>query len=713
MLIAGCRAFVRGASMRAPAALVSVVTLLAAARAGAATLTRGPYLQLLTTRSVLIVWKTDARAACSLAIRPLDGLPVVLTGDTDTVCAIAVEGLSPGAGYGYVPLADGEPLADESVFQADHPERPYTFFVLGDFGCSCAAQRAVRDRMLASAPPADFILSTGDQVYSDNAAAHRDPKLFDVYRDLLRSIPFYPTLGNHDWSDSGAPWRAVWYTPANNPARSENYYSFDFGNAHVAVINTNEPTRPGSAQHTFLDQDLEASRATWKFVAFHHTIYSNGSHGSSEVRRDSLTPLFDRHGVDVVFMGHDHDYERTKPLRNDQVVPPGEGTVYVTTGGGGGSIRSVGSSSFTAYAESAFHFTRVTVDGASLQLEMVRADGAIRDTMALVKVGVPEDALEFASIADAYVDSLAPATNFGASPRLLADASPERNAYVRFVVDGVGARPVRRAVLRLQADTISTAASGNGGRVYALLDRGWREDTVTYATRPAVDGPPLAVQGAVVPGQVVDFDVTAAVSGDGSYDFAFTSGSTDGVGYRSREASRGQPRLIVTPGAQLEFGPTADAYVHSEAPFRNFGASRLLVADASPARAAYLRFAVTGVGARPVRHAILRLRVDAASDAVSDSGGSVYAISDDAWQESTITYATRPAIDGPLLATQGAVAANQVVDFEVTSAVAGDGSYNFALATASLDGVRYLTREAPLGQPRLILILGPESGPAD
>src|SRR4051794_27805490 len=104
--------------------LVSAIALLAlsllARPAGAAvTLARGPYLQLLTTHSVTVVWDTSTPAACSLAIRALGGSPTVIKGPTATVCAIAVEGLEPGTRYGYVPRANGVALASESVFDAD------------------------------------------------------------------------------------------------------------------------------------------------------------------------------------------------------------------------------------------------------------------------------------------------------------------------------------------------------------------------------------------------------------------------------------------------------------------------------------------------------------------------------------------------------------------------------------------------------------------
>jgi predicted phosphodiesterase len=351
--------------------------------AAAVTLVRGPYLQLLTPQSVTIVWTTDTATACSLAIAPVGGSTTVLAGGTGTVCAIPVVNLSPGASYAYVPLADGVALRSEVVFQADDPDRPsFTFLVLGDSGGGGPPQYAVRDRMLQS--PADFMLHTGDMVYPYGTAALYTANFFVPYRDLVCRLVFWPCMGNHDDQiDAGAAWQDTFYVPANNPAGSEHYYSFDVGNAHVTVWDSDLPFGPGSAQNTFIDQDLGASTATWKFVVFHKTMYSSRSARINI--RQAMVPIFDRHHVDIVFMGHDHDYERTKPLLADQVVAPGAGTVYVTTGGGGKSIQTIGTSSFTAYSESAFHFVRVTVAGDALLLEMIRDDGAVRDAMALTK----------------------------------------------------------------------------------------------------------------------------------------------------------------------------------------------------------------------------------------------------------------------------------------------------------------------------------------
>ena len=348
-----------------------------------AALTRGPYLQLLTGRTVTVVWRTNRAAACSLAIRRLDGPPRVVPGAAGEGCAVAVDGLEPGARYAYAPRADGRPLLDESVFRADDPDGAFRFAVVGDSGSGSRRQRAVAERILASAP--HFVLHTGDVVYERGEAERFDEAFFRPYAALLRTAAVWPSLGNHDVrTRDGLPWRDAFYTPADNPEASEAYYSFDFGNAHVVVLDSNQDAGPGSAQHRFLVRSLGSTLATWRFVVLHHTLYSGGRYGGDVRLRAALAPVFDRFGVHVVFMGHDHDYERTVPLVGGRPAPNGAGTVYVTTGGGGKSIHPVRRTETTAYAESAYHFVRVAVAGETLRLEMVRHDGVVRDATTLV-----------------------------------------------------------------------------------------------------------------------------------------------------------------------------------------------------------------------------------------------------------------------------------------------------------------------------------------
>ncbi|TMA57365.1 MAG: DNRLRE domain-containing protein [Deltaproteobacteria bacterium] len=264
----------------------------------------------------------------------------------------------------------------------------------------------------------------------------------------------------------------------------------------------------------------------------------------------------------------------------------------------------------------------------------------------------------------------------------------------------------------------------------------WNERTVTSKTQPVIEGPVLSTVGAVAPGQVVEFDVTSAIPGDGVYCFALESPSPDGVRYNSRKAA-GAPQLIIGVGGQApattpptRTTPTtttttlpraaapvgtvvADTSVQNDLPTTNFGTKALLSVDAGAAtgtggvQRTLLRVSVSGVSARSVSGAHLKLQVATATNAGSVTGGSIHAITSCTWDEKTVTWDTQPAIDGPALATMGAVAAGQVVDFDVTSAIHGDGIYCFAIDTISADGADYNSREGTGQHPALVVQVTP------
>src|SRR6185436_9495475 len=99
----------------------------------------------------------------------------------------------------------------------------------------------------------------------------------------------------------------------------------------------------------------------------------------------------------------------------------------------------------------------------------------------------------------------------------------------------------------------------------------------------------------------------------------------------------------------------------------------------------------------------LRMTAAPVSAAPSPNGGELHTITDNVWSEGSTTFANRPAVDGPIVATAGAVTDNALIDFDVVSVVRADGTYNFALITTSSDEVVYQSREATAGKPQLIL----------
>ena len=120
----------------------------------------------------------------------------------------------------------------------------------------------------------------------------------------------------------------------------DRYYTFSEGIVQFFALDTN-PNAAWEQQLRWLEDNLASSLATWKIVFGHHAIYSSGKHGRNSDLIRRLTPLFSKYGVQLYCNGHDHHYERTKPI---------DGTVYLTAGGGA-STRSVGKSEWTEFAD--------------------------------------------------------------------------------------------------------------------------------------------------------------------------------------------------------------------------------------------------------------------------------------------------------------------------------------------------------------------------
>lgn len=147
--------------------------------------------------------------------------------------------------------------------------------------------------------------------------------------------------------------------------------------------------------------------------------------------------------------------------------------------------------------------------------------------------------------ADTYVAADAPERNFGATGALVADSSPAKITYLKFVVAGLTA-PVTTATLRLHTQDTANAASPAGGRVATVPATGWSESTMTYRNRPAVSATPLATLGAVLRNRWYELDVTAAVRRDGPVSFAVSSSTADSAYFDSRERAGLAPQLVVT-----------------------------------------------------------------------------------------------------------------------------------------------------------------------
>jgi hypothetical protein len=340
-------------------------------RAGSAVIRRQPYLQQVTASSAMIGWVTTSPAGERVEVTTVDGQPVMTSrAEIEDDAArrgrekqvwTHVTGLQPDTSYCYR-LANGSPLSGRIGFRtapSADSTRPIRFLAFGDSGGGGADQRALLAQMYKV--PYDLIVHTGDLAYDMGTIKQFEKTVFSVYATLFRSIPLFPAAGNHEYKTMrGAPFRAVFSLPGDG---HEQWYSYDWGRIHFSVIDTEASY---ATQAKWLDKDLAASTAPWKIVYLHRPPYSSGYHGSDLALRAALAPVFEKHRVQLVLAGHDHDYER---------MTPQNGVQYVVTGGGGVGTRSVGHSAFTAYSAEVIHFVYAEVGTDELVLHAIDAHG--------------------------------------------------------------------------------------------------------------------------------------------------------------------------------------------------------------------------------------------------------------------------------------------------------------------------------------------------
>jgi 3',5'-cyclic AMP phosphodiesterase CpdA len=206
-------------------------------------------------------------------------------------------------------------VAPETAQAGNVPEAKVAlkFAIIGDTGTGSTAQYDIGKLLTTSRAnfPYEFVIMLGDNMYGGESARDFQNKFEKPYQALLSAgVKFYAALGNHDVPD-----RQISYKNFNMGGK--RYYSFKPKNGvRFFALDSNYMDK---TQLDWLEGELKASGSEWKIPFFHHPLYSSGEkHGSDVELRKVLEPLLIKYGVDVVFAGHEHFYERIKPQNNIQ-----------------------------------------------------------------------------------------------------------------------------------------------------------------------------------------------------------------------------------------------------------------------------------------------------------------------------------------------------------------------------------------------------------
>ncbi|MEK0448945.1 MAG: Alkaline phosphatase precursor [Verrucomicrobiota bacterium] len=354
---------------------------------------------------------------------------------------VKLKDLEPSTKY-YYAVFDGEKRLtpeDESYHFITHPKPgPATdvrFWVVGDGGTGREAQVAVHDAMRRTVEeekkPLSFWLHAGDMAYNTGRDVEFQTRFFEMYDATLRNRVCWATMGNHEGANSSGktgvgPYYDAYVVPTRGEtggvaSGTEAYYSFDYANIHFICLDSHDLSRkPGDPMAAWLKADLEKTKADWIIAFWHHPPYTKGSHDSDKEAdltemRKLIMPIIEAGGVDVVFTGHSHIYERSMlmdgaygtPTTSENVIlddgdghPDGdgayrkskgikahEGTVQVVTGNAGQVLGRVGTMPVMRSIVVEHGGVLVDVKGDTLVARMINRDGVESDEFSIVKRG--------------------------------------------------------------------------------------------------------------------------------------------------------------------------------------------------------------------------------------------------------------------------------------------------------------------------------------
>ena len=282
------------------------------------------------------------------------------------------------------------------------PNTDFNFAAVGDWECNPNTADTIKN--IQNKDP-ELVLALGDLSYENTGNC-----LLDETSSINNKLKI--AMGNHEHGEEGDP-TLLQAQYKNHFGLSNTYYSFDYHNVHFIAMDSNLPYTIDSPQYSFVKRDLISTSQNpnikWIIVYFHHPMYTSPSkHPSDILLREIYHPLFDKYGVNLVFQGHNHNYQRSYPLAynnnndNSNVNPSSNptitsintntyndptGEVYVTAGTAGGNLHDLGSKADfidTQYKGFGFLNVDISSDGTKLiGTFYANEDGSVKDTFTI------------------------------------------------------------------------------------------------------------------------------------------------------------------------------------------------------------------------------------------------------------------------------------------------------------------------------------------
>lgn len=354
-------------------------------------ITKGPFLLRTYQTKAAVMWETDAGGSQRLFYgtdQPGEysvvSTPERVEYDSTELLRLTLkktvflhkvwlENLVPGQTYNYRIENTGPQSNAFRTLPADSSK--ITFVVYGDSRTNPELHKRIVEQIIKTNP--DFVVHTGDMAANGNKYEQWGKQFFEPLKGLAESVPVYVVRGNHEGKNGN--FEKLFFTSGE-----KKNFGVQFGPVYYYFADNYSEDLTTEKLLNLIAENVHASGAKWKFVSFHIPALNFSGHNSRWCYPNAL-PVLAKAGADFVIAGHSHIYERFKPI--EPPIHSGANLVtYITTGGGGAPLtKKPHRSNFYAYADSILHFCLFKINGDTLTLDTIDADGNVIDHLEISK----------------------------------------------------------------------------------------------------------------------------------------------------------------------------------------------------------------------------------------------------------------------------------------------------------------------------------------
>ena len=358
---------------------LTLLLLVLSISVSAADIVMPPYLQGLTAGTVYVLVESTNQDTVTIQYgtgagygdSAATGGIVPTTGGT-YVHSILLQGLTPGGTYHYRARQNGVYTADSHFTAGELPGTPFRLVWMAD----CRTGSVIFDSVMAHIASTHPLMGLfgGDLDETGTYASWKAQFFRPGVVSFGSQVPWINTPGNHEgWTTNT---QAFTHAPAG--ATAQDYFSFDCGDLHVLVLDSQSSLTPGSAQSVFAEGDLSASRRTWKVVMIHIPAYCSGGHGENADIKALTSAVFEKKGVDMLLTGHSHFYQHN--LVN--------GIHHMVIGSAGAPLYDPVNAAYTLKSAKQYNWAVCDVAPSSLRLYVFNEIGQPLDSLVLTKPAV-------------------------------------------------------------------------------------------------------------------------------------------------------------------------------------------------------------------------------------------------------------------------------------------------------------------------------------